>query len=125
MGMAWAGHPQVAVGAENGGNQNPTAPGSSDNGTARGHSPFPMCPPDNPRLVHVVFAGSVHWTEKKTETETNPTEGNRTIGCGCFVWESVQLQVTPLQKIQKPIKDRLQQIATSLLIVFNVYNIYK
>jgi hypothetical protein len=62
--------------------------------------------------------------QKKTETQPNPTEGNRTIGCGCFVWESVWLQVTPLQKIQKLIKDRLQQIATGLLIVFNVYDIY-
>jgi len=33
--------------------------------------------------VALVFAGSVAWTEKKTETEPNTTEKDRTNGCGC------------------------------------------
>jgi hypothetical protein len=71
-----------------------------------------------------VFAGSVGWTEKKTETETNPTEGNRTIGCGCFVWESVWLLVALFWNIQELIKNQLQLIVTGLSTVYSVYNLY-
>jgi hypothetical protein len=45
-----------------------------------------------------VFAGSVDWTEKMTETELNATENNWTVGCSCFVWEFVRLQVAALSK---------------------------
>jgi hypothetical protein len=45
-----------------------------------------------------VFAGSVDWTEKMTKTEPNATKNNQTIGCGCFIWELVRLQVAALSK---------------------------
>jgi hypothetical protein len=49
----------------------------------------------------LVFKGPVAWTGKKTETEPNPTEGNWTVSCGCFIWESVWLQVASLWKYSK------------------------
>ena len=33
--------------------------------------------------IWVVFEGPVLWTGKKTETEPNATESNRTVGCSC------------------------------------------
>jgi hypothetical protein len=71
----------------------------------------------------IVFAGSVGLTEKKTETEPNPTQGNRTIGCSCFVWESVRLPVALFWNIQEPIKNRLQLIVTGLSTVYSVVKV--
>ena len=34
--------------------------------------------------------------QKKTETELNATESNRTISCGCLIWELVRLLVALL-----------------------------
>jgi len=49
----------------------------------------------------LVFAGSVAWTEKKTETEPNTTEKDRTNGCGCTNSEVFQLPVTRFYVIWK------------------------
>ena len=53
------------------------------------------------RHFQLVFAGPVAWTEKKTETEPNATESNRTISCGCLVWELVRLLVALIFKYKK------------------------
>ena len=52
-------------------------------------------------MPRVVFTGLVAWTEKKTETEPNATESNRTIGCGRLVWELVRLPVALIFKYKK------------------------
>ena len=73
----------------------------------------------------VVFAGPVAWTEKKTETEPNATDSNRTIGCGCLVWELVRLPVALLFKYSKTDK---RPVATdcnrSFNCIYSMYNIY-
>jgi len=44
-------------------------------------------------LLHVVFAGPVHWTENMTETKLNPTAKDWTTGCSCTDSENFQLPV--------------------------------
>ena len=41
----------------------------------------------------LVFAGPVHWTEKMTETELNPTAKDQTTGCSCPNFENFWLPV--------------------------------
>ena len=41
----------------------------------------------------LVFAGPVRWTGKKTEIGLNPTEKDRTTGCGCTNSEFFRLPV--------------------------------
>ena len=52
-------------------------------------------------MKKLVFAGSVAWTEKKTETEPNTTEKDRTNGCGCTNSEVFRLLVTRFYVIWK------------------------
>ena len=47
------------------------------------HSPSPF----------LVFTGPVHWTEKKTEIELNPTAKDQTTSCSCTNSEIFQLPV--------------------------------
>ena len=42
---------------------------------------------------HLVFAGPVRWTGKKTEIGLNPTAKDRTTGCGCTNSEFFRLPV--------------------------------
>ena len=39
--------------------------------------------------TYLVSGSPVAWTGKKPETGLNPTDCNRTAGCGCPVWEAV------------------------------------
>ena len=41
----------------------------------------------------LVFAGPVHWTEKKTEIELNPTAKDWPTGCSCTNSEIFRLPV--------------------------------
>ena len=58
-------------------------------------------------LVHIVFAGPVRWTEKKTEIGLNPTAKDRTTGCGCtnseFFWLPVAMFVEKSKNWEKPV----------------------
>jgi hypothetical protein len=58
---------------------------------------------------HVVFAGSVDRTEKKTETGPNATEIDRTSGCGCVDPETFRLPVAAFDVIYK---DRRKPVHT-------------
>ena len=55
----------------------------------------------NMRQRVLVFAGSVAWTEKKTETEPNTTKKDQTNGCGCTNSEVFRLPVTRFYVIWK------------------------
>ena len=63
---------------------------------------------------HLVFAGPVRWTGKKTEIELNPTEKDRTTSCGCTNSDFFSVASCDVcQKIEKPKKtglDRLQPV---------------
>jgi len=52
-------------------------------------------------MSQLVFAGSVHWTEKKTETELNATEKDQTSGCSCINLETFWLPVAGFDVIYK------------------------
>jgi hypothetical protein len=56
-----------------------------------------------PVVLQLVFKGPVAWTEKMTATEPNPTDCNRTVGCGCLVWGLVGLPVALIQKYLKTV----------------------
>ena len=57
--------------------------------------------------MHLVFAGPVRWTGKKTEIELNPTAKDRTTGCGCtnseFFWLPVAMFVEKSKNRRKPV----------------------
>jgi hypothetical protein len=48
------------------------------------------------RHLRIVFKGPVDWTEKMTESGPNPTECNRTVGCGCPLSRAVGLPVASI-----------------------------
>ena len=50
---------------------------------------------------HVVFAGPVRWTGKKTEIRLNPTAKDWTISCGCTNTEFFRLPVATFVKKSK------------------------
>ena len=54
--------------------------------------------------VWVVFKGPVDWTEKMTESGPNPTECNRTVGCGCPRSRAVRLPVASILKYLKTVR---------------------
>jgi len=60
-------------------------------------------------VQQVVFAGSVHWTKKKTETELNATKKDQTSGCGCINPETFWLLVAGFDVIYK---DRRKPVHT-------------
>ena len=59
------------------------------------------------KVSGIVFTGPVHWTEKKTETELNPTAKDWTTGFGCTnsenFWLPVVRFVEKLKNRKKPI----------------------
>ena len=66
-------------------------------GAATGPSTLVLkIPGHNVSILHgeqVVFAGPVRWTGKKTKIGLNPTEKDRTTGCGCTNSEFFRLPV--------------------------------
>ena len=61
----------------------------------------PRWGPTLEELAHVVFAGPVHWTGKKTEIGLNPTAKDQTTGCGCTNSEFFRLPVAMFVKKSK------------------------
>ena len=51
----------------------------------------------------IVFGGPVHWTEKLTETELNPTAKDQTTSCSCTDSEKFQ---SPVVRFVKKLKDQ-------------------
>ena len=64
--------------------------------------------------MHLVFAGPVHWTGKKTEIELNPTAKDQTTGCGCTNSEFFRLPVATFVENRKTEKNRSRPVATGL-----------
>ena len=66
------------------------------------------------KATHLVFAGPVRWTGKKTEIELNPTAKDRTTGCGCTNSEFFWLPVATFVEKSKNRKNQSRLVATGL-----------
>ena len=66
-----------------------------------GHCPSPCVGSGHELWLLLVFTGPIHWTEKKTEIELNPTEKDWTTGCSCTNSEIFCLLVARFVKKSK------------------------
>ena len=62
----------------------------------------------------LVLAGPVHWTEKKTEIELNPTAKDQTTGCSCTNSEIFWLPVARFVEKLKNRKNQSRPVVTGL-----------